>query len=227
MTMDRVTEITRECFNALSQLRAAEDGALPGPESLNARLRSFVDGLLARATAAGFGREEANDLAYAVVALADEIVLSKGGEALRAYWSQQPLQLHYFRENVAGEEFFTRLEAIRRDPRRAELTRAYYLALAFGFQGRYRVRGGEMELMGLVDGLARELARGGRGDRETLSPSGERAAGGLGDVRRAGPILLVAGAALLLAALLYVGLRISLSNGTDAVVSRIAATVTP
>jgi len=225
--MDRVTEVTKDCFNALSQLRAAEDSAMTGPDQLHARLRSFVEELLQRATAAGFGREEANDLAYAVVALADEIVLSKGSEELRAFWSSQPLQLHFFRENVAGEEFFTRLEAIRRDPRRAELARAYYLALAFGFQGRYRVRGGELELMGIVDGLARELARGRQTDAEILSPSGERPAGGLADARRAGPILAIAGGALLLALVLYVGLRISLASGTDAVASRISATVTP
>jgi type VI secretion system protein ImpK len=225
--MERVTRVTSDCFNALSQLRAAEGSALPGPEALHSRLRSFVDDLLQRATAAGFGREEANDLAYPVVALADELVLSKGSEELRAFWSQQPLQLHYFKENVAGEEFFTRLDAIRRDPRRAELARAYYLALVFGFQGRYRVRGGELELMAIVDGLARELARGRQTDAELLSPSGERAASGLGDARRAGPLLMIAAGALLLALVLYVGLRISLASGTDTITSRIAATVTP
>jgi type VI secretion system protein ImpK len=225
--MDRVTEITKDCLNALSQLRAAPDGSLGAPEQLHMRLRSFVEALLQRAAAAGLGREEANDLAYPVVALADEIVLSKASEELRAFWSAQPLQLQFFHENVAGEEFFTRLEAIRKDPRRAELARAYYLALAFGFQGRYRVRGGELELMGITDGLGRELARARQGDPEVLSPSGDRPTGGLGEGRRAGPILAIAGAALLAALVLYVGLRISLSSSTDAVVSRIAATVTP
>ena len=153
--------------------------------------------------------------------------LSRGGDELRSFWSARSLQLHFFRENVAGEEFFTRLDAIRKDPRRAELARAYYLALALGFQGRYRVRGGDLELMGIVDGLAHELVRGRRSNEEALSPSGDRQAGALVDPRRAGPLLAIAGGALLLAVLLYVGLRFSLANGTDAVVSRIAATVTP
>lgn len=224
--MDRITEITRDGFNAVTQLRGGDVGGVR-PEQLHARFCAVVDELLARASAAGFGREEANDLAYPVVALADEVVLSRAGDELRAFWSAQPLQLRYFNENVAGEAFFTRLEAIRRDPRRAELLRAYYVALVLGFQGRYRVRGGDLELMGIVDGLARDLARGRRTDPDLLSPSGERPAGALVDPRRAGPILAVAAGALVLALLLYVGLRISLSSGTEAVVSRVAATVTP
>jgi type VI secretion system protein ImpK len=225
--VDRVTGITRDCFNALAQVREADDASLPAPEALHARLRGFVDELMHRAGAAGFGREETNDLAYPAVALADEIVLGKGSEDLRGFWSAQPLQLHYFGENVAGEAFFTRLEAIRRDPRRAEILRAYYLALAFGFQGRYRVRGGELELMGLVDALARDLARARKGDVEVLSPSGERPAQGLGRGGRGGLLLWVAVGAVALSAVLYLGLRLSLASGTGAVVDRISAIATP
>ncbi|HSN15222.1 MAG TPA: DotU family type IV/VI secretion system protein [Anaeromyxobacteraceae bacterium] len=225
--MDRVTEITKDGFNAVCQLRATGDLSGTSPEQLHARFSAFVDDLLRRATSGGFGREEANDLAYPVVALADEVILARGGDALREFWSAQPLQLRYFGENVAGEEFFTRLEAIRRDPRRAEIARAYYVALVLGFQGRYRVRGGDLELMGIVDGLARELARGRQSDADMLSPSGARPSGALVDARRAGPLLAIAGGALVLALVLYVGLRISLASGTGAVVSRIAATATP
>ncbi len=223
--MDRITEITKDCFNAIAQTRAADDASLPPPEELHARLRQFVDELIRRATAAGFGREEANDLAYAVVALADEVVLSKASEELRGFWFGQPLQLHYFQENVAGEQFFVRLDALRKDPRRAEILRAYHLALLFGFQGRYRVRGGELELMGIIDSLARDLGR--RKGDEVLSPAGDRSADSLGRGRRAGTILGIAGAAVLASLLLYAGLRISLSSAAGAVESRIAATATP
>jgi type VI secretion system protein ImpK len=225
--VDRITEITKDCFNAIAQTRDADDASLPPPEELHARLRQFVDELIRRATAAGFGREEANDLAYAVVALADEVVLAKASEDLRGFWFGQPLQMHYFQENVAGEQFFVRLEALRKDPRRAEILRAYHLALLFGFQGRYRVRGGELELMSLVDSLTRDLGRRGKGDGEVLSPAGDRSADSLGRGRRTGTILWIAGAAVLASLLLYAGLRITLSSGTSAVEARIAATATP
>lgn len=225
--MDRVTEIARDCLNALSQIREVDDASLPAPEALHARMRALVDDALHRAAAAGLGREEANDVVYPLVALADEVVLGKGSDELRAFWSAQPLQLIYFGENVAGEAFFTRLESVRRDPRRAELLRAYFLALAFGFQGRYRVRGGELELMALVDAVARDVARGRAVDVEHLSPAGERPAQGIGRVGRTGLFLWIAGGALALALVLYLGLRISLASGTDAVVDRISAIATP
>lgn len=224
--MDRVTEIVRDGFNALGQLRDADDAALPPPEQLHARLRSFVDELLHRAGAAGFGREESNDLAYPIVALADELVLSKRSEALRLFWSSQLLQLHYFQENVAGEAFFTRLAEIRKDPRRAELVLPYYLALAFGFQGRYRVRGGELELMSVVDGLARDLARGRAVDVETLSPSGERPSDRLRGAGRTGPLVWIAAGLVAASAAVYVGLRVSLAAQVDAVADRVSAVTT-
>jgi type VI secretion system protein ImpK len=216
--MDRVTEIVRDGFNALGQLRDVDDASLPAPEQLHARLRSFVDELLHRAGAAGFGREESNDLAYPIVALADELVLSKRSEALRLFWSGQLLQLHYFQENVAGEAFFTRLAEIRKDPRRAELVLPYYLALAFVFQGRYRVRGG--------DGLARDLARGRAVDVETLSPSGERPSDRLRGAGRGGPLVWIAAGLVALSAAVYVGLRVSLAAQVDAVADRVAAVTT-
>lgn len=225
--MDRITEITKDCFNAIAQTRAADDASLPPPAELHARLRQYVDELLRRAAAAGFGREEANDLAYPVVALADEVALNKGSEELRGFWIGQPLQLHFFQENVAGEQFFVRLDALRKDPRRAEILRVYHLALLFGFQGRYRVRGGELELMGLTDALTRDLSRARKVDVDVLSPAGDRSADSLGRRGSARAILWIAGAAVVLSLLLYVGLRVSLASGTSAVEARIAATATP
>jgi type VI secretion system protein ImpK len=197
--LGRITEITRDCFNAIAQAREAEEGSLPAPAELHARLRQYVDELLRKAAAAGLGREEANDVAYAIVAL----------------------------ENVAGEQFFVRLEALRKDPRRRELLEAYHLALLFGFQGRYRVRGGELELMGIADALAREVARTRKHDVEVLSPSGDRAADSLGGRGRTGPLLWIAGGAVVLSLVLYLGLRVSLAASTSAVEDRISAAANP
>src|SRR5882724_4465066 len=128
--MDRVNEVTNSCFNALFQVRQREESLLPPPQVLHQQLRRFIDTLFQRAGQLGFTRDDVTDIAYAIVALADEIVLSRS-EGLRQYWLQNLLQLHYFHENVAGEAFFTRLEGVRRDPRRVDVLRVYYLALAF------------------------------------------------------------------------------------------------
>ncbi len=224
--MDRINEVTKECFDAIIQVRQLDDASMPQPEALHHRLRSFVDGMFQRAAQAGFSREDANDIAYAVVALADEVVLAKS-EEIRQYWIPNLLQLHYFQENVAGEAFFTRLETIRKNPRRAEALRVYYLALVFGFQGRYRVRGGELELMSLTESVHRELARGRRFESETLSPSGERPAEKLGGAGRSGPLLWISLGAVGLALLLYLGLRITIGASAGSVVDRISAVNIP
>ncbi len=217
-------DVTRDCFDAILALREADDATLPEPVQLHATLRGMIDELLRLAAAAGFGRDDVQDMSYAVVALVDEVVLGKGSEELRLFWSGQPLQIHYFQENVAGEAFFTRLEAVRRNPQRLDVLRVYHLALLFGFQGRYRVRGGEFELLSMTDALGRDLARSQAGEADELSPRGARPSEGAGRSVRGGPLLWIGLGALALSLVLYVGLRISLSAGTAAVVERMAPT---
>lgn len=218
--MDRIDEVTKDCFNALNQIRQLDEGSLPAPEVLNARLRSFIDVMFQKATAAGFSREDANDIGYAVVALADEVVLNKS-EMVRQFWLSNLLQLHYYNENVAGEAFFTRLQTIKRDPRRFDILKVYYLALLFGFQGQYRVRGGELELMNLVDSLQRELTRVQKYESETLSPQGDRPNEVLARGGRSGPLLWIALAGAALAVVLFLGLRVSVAVSAGSVVDRI------
>ena len=220
--MDRITEVTRECFDALIQLRRLDDASFPPKAKLHAQLKGFIDALFHRAAQAGFGREEASDIAYALVSLADDIVLSRP-EAIRDDWASQSLQLLYFQENVAGEGFFTRLQNLRRDPRRQEILQVYYLALLLGFEGRYRVRGGELELMKLVDELRAELQRGRRFDAEVLSPHGDRPDDDRREARRAGIGMWIAVGALGLAVLTFVGLKLSLGWSTQDVASRVAS----
>lgn len=55
-----------------------------------------------------------------------------------------PLQLSQFGDHLAGENFFTRLEDLRAQgaPRLPSLE-VYYLCLLLGFEGKYRIEGGE------------------------------------------------------------------------------------
>jgi type VI secretion system protein ImpK len=224
--MDRVNEITKECFNALFQLRHLDESSLPPAEVLHQRLRGFVDGLFQRAAQEGFSREDVNDIAYAIVALFDEVALSKS-ESFRQYWLPNLLQLHYFHENVAGVAFFTRLESIRKDPRRADVLRVYWLALAFGFRGRHAVRGGELELYNLTETIHREMSRGRRFESEMLSPRGERPPDALALSGRSGRMLWISAAAAALVLTLYAGLRIGVATSASSIVQRIAAASPP
>ena len=217
--MDRFTEITRECFDAAIHLRRSDAASLPAAAQLRERLRSIVDRIFARASQAGLGREEATDVAYAAVALLDEIVMSRS-DALRDAWAGQSLQLHYFHENVAGEMFFTRLQTLRGDPRRRDILRVYYVALQLGFEGRYRIRGGDLDLYRIVEELKVELERGREHD-ELLSPNGERPDGDRRAQGRARWLPWAAAAAIAaLGAAGYVGLQVSLASSSDEVVQK-------
>jgi type VI secretion system protein ImpK len=218
--MDRLDTITKDCFNALNQIRQLDPVSQPPPEVLHQRLRAFIDAMINRGGEAGFSREDVQDIAYAIVALTDELALNMPGP-IRQYWVSRPLQLHYFNENVAGDGFFARLETIRQDPRRFEVERAYYLCLMFGFQGRYRMRGGEVELAGVIEAVQADLQRAREFGGEVLSPHGDRPQEARTAARRELPLVWVSLGAVVLSIALYAGLRISLGNETTSTVNRI------
>ncbi len=143
--MNRVNEVTKDCFNALIQLRSVGQGAGARPEHVYQRLQAYVDEAIARGKQMKMSESDLADIAYAIVGMADELAQRKPGP-LRDFWHQRPLQLRYFGENVAGDGFFERLDRIIVDPSRIEALTVYHMALHFGFEGRYAVRGGELEL---------------------------------------------------------------------------------
>jgi type VI secretion system protein ImpK len=143
--MDKVNEVTKDCFNALVQIRNLADDGFLAPEMLHARVKGFIDELFRSGQRAGIYERDLHDMAYAIVALADEVAMRKSG-SVRDVWLSNPLQLQYFSENLAGEGFFFRLDQLLADPRRVDTLRVYYLCLLFGFQGKYAIRGGELEL---------------------------------------------------------------------------------
>jgi type VI secretion system protein ImpK len=90
-----------------------------------------------------------------MVALVDELAIVSDW-AYRTEWAQESLELEIFNTNVAGEEFFDRLNALRkrytssRDEEERETTlgalEVFYTCLECGFKGRHRGVGeGELE----------------------------------------------------------------------------------
>jgi type VI secretion system protein ImpK len=218
--MDRVNEATKDCFDVIIQLRHSEAAAIPPPETLNHRLRGVVDDVLRRAASLGFSHQDAQDMTYALVALIDEMVLGKP-EEYRQFWMSNLLQLHYFNENMAGDGFFDRLNAIRKDPHRAEVLRVYYLCMLFGFQGRYRIRGGELELLTLIDTVQKDLDRASPFDFDVLSPHGERPSERLASARRRASLLTMSLGAVVLALLVYGGLLLLLDRNASRMIHQI------
>jgi type VI secretion system protein ImpK len=208
--MKRITELTKDCFNAINQMREAGDGMGPPPETLHQRLRGFIDALIERGPREGYQERDVMEMAYALVALADEMALGMS-ESVRRYWMSSQLGLHYFKDLTAGEGFFQRLETLRRDPRKLEVLEVFYLCLLFGFQGRYSQRGGEIELMNLIEVLRTELSQA-LDVPDELSPSGERPDDAVFKRRGRMPFLWISIGALALAVSVYVALRMSIGS---------------
>jgi type VI secretion system protein ImpK len=207
--MDAVDELTSECFNALNQLREYE-GVINSPDLIRDRVVGFLDALKERARELGIADRDTQDMLYALVALADEVAMTKG-EPLRGAWSSRPLQLQYFNENLAGENFFVRLDAMRRDRRRADVLRVYYLCLLFGFQGRYAIRGGELDLLRITEATKTDLMAGIEAS-DVLSPAGQPPDEPLIQHGGRNPLIWVSLGIFAIAVALFVGLRLSLDN---------------
>jgi type VI secretion system protein ImpK len=215
---DLVQDLTGECFGAIARMREL-DGPVPSPETVHARMRGFFEALKDRARTHGIPDKDTQDIIYALVALADEVAINTP-EPLRSYWMNQPLQLHYFGENVAGEGFFVRLQSLLSDGRRVEVMRVYHLCLLFGFQGKYGFPGGDADLVRITEGVRNQLERH-LEVPETLAPAGEPPDEPA--VRRASSnfLLWVSLGVFALALAVFVGLRISFDQQVADVTVRV------
>jgi type VI secretion system protein ImpK len=216
--MDVVNHITSECFNALAQLREL-DGPIGSPEVIHDRLSGFIDSMRERARDQGMSQKDADDAAYALVALCDEIAMGKP-EPMRGFWMTRPLQLHFFQETLAGEGFFQRLQELRRDPRRSDVLRVYYQCLLFGFQGKYSIRGGEIELLRIIDSLRPEVERNIEVP-DRLSPAGEPPDEPLVRASRRNPFMWIALGVFAVAIAVFIGLRVSLDHQVTEIGDRV------
>jgi type VI secretion system protein ImpK len=221
--MDRVNELTKDCFNAILEFRALGDRATVSPQVVHRRLVTCFEKLSVDAQSLDVQEQDALDMTYALVALADEIALSKS-EAIRTYWVSQSLQLKFFNENSAGEGFFTRLKTLRTDPRRIDTLRVFYLCLLFGFQGSYAVQGDNTELVRLQESLRVDLARA-VDFPEALSPSATAGDEPVVRGERRRLHIWLGLAALAASFALYIGLRIALDHHLRVVVERSSTSV--
>lgn len=216
--MDLVNQITSECFNAITRLREME-GAGSSPELIHERLISFVDAMRDKARELGMVQRDIDDIAYAIVALLDEVAIDRG-EPVRGFWMSRPLQLHFFHENLAGEGFFQKLQEMRRDNRRADVVRVYYQCLLLGFQGQYAIRGGEIELLRLIDQLRPEVEKQIEVP-DNLSPNGEPPDEPLVRSSRRNPFLWIALGVFAVAITVFILLRVSLDHQVNEIRDRV------
>jgi type VI secretion system protein ImpK len=136
-------------------------------------MRYKLDGLFKkleeRGAESGYKESQLRDTKFALAAFVDETVLA-GGFPLREEWERYPLQLEYFKEALAGNKFFERLDWLIKQGE-TDVVEVYYLCLLLGFKGRYNVFL-EDQLPAVINRTAEYLRGAGRLRTLPLSPHG-------------------------------------------------------
>lgn len=128
------------------------------PEVFRERIKQFLTAFERGATKLSANTEDIYACKYAFCATVDEAVLMSGFKA-RDAWQRMPLQLQFFGEQLAGEQFFEKLEDLRRHgSSRVQALEVFHMCLLLGFQGKYLLEGTE-KLNYLTARLGDEVAR--------------------------------------------------------------------
>ena len=204
-----LTEICRDCFLLILQLRAAKD--LGEPEILKKRIQELLRHIERESREAGYGEESIQRAVFALVAFIDETIIASEWDQ-REQWLANPLQLQLFNRYDAGEEFFATLDKLRRRPEHErELLELYFLCLALGFRGRYRFIGKE-KLLELLETTYSELKRADSKHSLTLSPHGSGEEGVLKTISRELPVWFIGLGAMAVGFYFYVIINVLISN---------------
>jgi type VI secretion system protein ImpK len=145
------------CHEAFSLIFHIHSGKDPGhPEDLRKSIALLLKDLEKAARQNGYSEEDVKATHYALCALIDETILNSRW-SFRDQWAEQPLQLAYFNDYMAGERFFELLERVRQKGRRkVDLLEVFCMCLILGFRGKYKAHGAE-ELAELASSLMEEV----------------------------------------------------------------------
>jgi type VI secretion system protein ImpK len=184
-----------------------------GFEDFRQRLRDFLMQFERGTRKLDCSAEDIYNAKYAFCALVDETVLMSQFK-IRDEWQLRPLQLEHFGDQLAGEGFFEKLEALRRQgAAKLQVLEVFHMCLLLGFQGKYLLEGTE-KLNYLTVRLGDEIAHL-RGTRPGFAPHGllpDRVAHTL---RNDVPLWVVVSVFALGGLLGFIGLRAHLSRAAD------------
>jgi type VI secretion system protein ImpK len=198
-------------FYLLFLLRAKQ-----GPsdaEAFRSHIKEFLTSLERGATKLGSSAEDVHLCKYAFCATVDELILMSHFK-VRDAWQRQPLQLQFFGEQLAGEQFFVKLEALRREgAARIQILEVFHMCLLMGFQGKYLIEGSE-KLNYLTARLGDEIAHL-KGSRAAFAPHWAPPDQVTNRLKNEVPLWVIASVFALLGVLAFTGLRWQLSRSTE------------
>jgi type VI secretion system protein ImpK len=134
-----------ELVHTKQRLLAPADGGAAGqprPADVGHALGGFLQAQDVALLGHGgrYALENQAEARYLKVALADESLIGLEQWEYHDAWLSELLEMRLFGSRCAGERVFSAIDALLREdiPARREMATLYLLALAMGFQGRYR-----------------------------------------------------------------------------------------
>lgn len=163
----RLADLCTDAFLLIFYIREGKD---PGqPDQLRKEISLLLQELDGRSKRRGFSEEDVKAARYALCALLDETILNSRWQ-FKDQWAERPLQLEYFGEHMAGERFFELMERVRsKGSRKVDLLEVFCITLILGFQGKFKLRGGD-ELRNLIRELIGEILGHRGGSPRGLAP---------------------------------------------------------
>jgi type VI secretion system protein ImpK len=204
-------DLMHEGFYMLFMLK---HGSAPGDEQgFMDRITAFLDDFEREAKKIRADGDDIEAAKYAFCAAVDEIILASPF-TLRKQWERRPLQLLIFGDQLAGEHFFDRLDALRgKGAMRVQALQVFHMCLLLGFQGKYAIDGGE-KLSYLTARLGDEIAHI-KGKSRGFAPRAERPDQVVNKRGSDVPLWALSSFFALLAICAYLGLKTHLTRGTQ------------
>lgn len=197
-------------FYLLFLLRAKQG---PGDaDEFRSHIKEFLISVERGANKLGSSAEDVHLCKYAFCATVDEAILMSQFK-VRDAWQRQPLQLQFFGEQLAGEQFFVKLEALRREgAARVQILEVFHMCLLMGFQGKYLIEGSE-KLNYLTARLGDEIAHL-KGSRAAFAPHWAPPDQIRNRLKNDVPLWVIASVFSLMAVLAFSAMRWQLSRST-------------
>jgi type VI secretion system protein ImpK len=195
-------------------VKIRETPNLGAADQLKKLLISYIKDFERTCLSHGKPAESVEQAKYALAAFIDETVINSENNC-RETWIADPLATAFFNDSLAGENFFKRLETMLPDLKRnLEVAEVYYLALALGFHGRYRLSGQEV-LPNVVRNLLKRIESIRGAPAKAVSPSAYVHPGVKGREKSGRPLVIGSAVFLIVSALVYVLLMFASDGALD------------
>jgi type VI secretion system protein ImpK len=153
-------------FDLILRLKA---GIVAPSNELRPQVAALLDDFERRAERYRFNHKIVQVSKFALASFVDETVLTNNFP-LRAEWEKNPLQLEYFGEQLAGNKFFDKLQAmLKQIETTQDAVEIYYTCMLLGFKGRYGVYEQD-KLLAIMQSTANALVKVGKIKPVELSP---------------------------------------------------------